>query len=440
MGIRIVCNSSAPFKDSRGWSGLYATFLSELYAPRAGSRPVSTSLTSRRQGRKPCHMQKAKLIRKLKDECMRNLKVTIGFSPQNIAPANQTEAIQKNLTEMSRYSEYIYDLHFPHYNPQICASGRPVNSSVSLDQARNLTMEMISWNQNNSRFKMTLLLNCLLHDNYKVVVNSVAGEFYPRGIKSVVVADIELIKRLKDRLPDLEIQGSCLSHRMTEEELEQERKEGVTMHNPSVNIIRDPEQLKRNALAGYASKVIAFEGCLNKCPDENSKYGHRWYLARSLTQDSSFCTRTRIASDPRYFFKANWVTVNRFKKLSDYIAVVKLPRCRSSISFALDTFINAYRNSTTYNVVDFIGAGYQMYLTRDIGRIPSHLFDDLFFDTVQSCTMDCQERGCRYCFAKMEQIMRLSYKQKRLSRRSRNKKPLKMWHVDRAQRTERTIL
>ncbi|WP_045213912.1 hypothetical protein [Desulfonatronovibrio magnus] len=371
---------------------------------------------------------------------MPDLKVTIGFSPQNIAPTKQTEAIQQNLIEMSRFKDYIYDLHFPHYNPQICASGRPVNSEVSLEQAKSLTMDMISWNHEHTKFKLTLLLNYLLHDNYKVVVDSVATEFYPRGIKSVVVADIELIKRLKDRLPDLDIQGSCLSHRMTVEELEQERKEGVTLHNPSVNIIRDPEQLKKNALAGYQSKVIAFEGCLNKCPDENSRYGHRWYLARSLTQDSSFCTKTRIASDPRYFFKANWVTVNRFKALNDYIAVVKLPRCRSSISFALGTFIDAYHNGTTYNVVDFIGAGYQMYLARDIGKIPSYLFDDDFFNTLQGCKMDCKERQCRYCFSKMEQIMRTSYKQKRLSRRSRNKRPLSTWHVDKTHRSEKSIL
>ncbi|SMP82521.1 hypothetical protein SAMN06295888_1534 [Desulfonatronum zhilinae] len=76
---------------------------------------------------------------------MTNLKVTIGFSPQNIAPMNQVEAIQSNFQELGAYREYIYDLHFPHYNPQICASGRPVNSKLSLDQARDLTFGMTSW-------------------------------------------------------------------------------------------------------------------------------------------------------------------------------------------------------------------------------------------------------------------------------------------------------
>lgn len=371
---------------------------------------------------------------------MHELKVTIGFSPQNISKTNQAEAVQKNLMEINQYRTHVYDLHFPHYNPQICASGRPVNAAMSLNDARNLTFHMIAWNQENTKFKLTLLLNYLLHDNYKVVVENVAKEFYPRGVRSVVVADLELIKRLKDRMPDLEIQGSCLSHRMTAEELEAERKEGVSLHNPSVNIIRHSDHLRRNAQAGYDSKVIAFEGCLNQCPDENTKYGHRWYLARSLTQESSFCTKPRIASDPRYFFKANWVTVERFKKLMPYIKVVKLPRCRSSISFALSTLIEAFSKGTSYNVVDYIGAGYQMYLARDIGWIPSHLFDDTFFDTLENCRMDCNERRCTLCFEKMGQIKRLSYKQKRLAGRAERKIPDRTWFVDRKWRNEKTIL
>jgi len=358
------------------------------------------------------------------------LKVTIGFSPAAIAENNQAGAIHQNLTEISQFGSYVYDLHFPHYNPQICASGRPTRGDMNLNQARQLTMDMITWNRENTKFKLTLLLNYLLHDNYKIVVDNFAGEFYPMGIKSVVVADLELIKRLKDRLPDLQIQGSCLSHRMTEEELEEERKEGVELHNPSVNIIRNPEQLMRNAKAGFPQKVIVFEGCLNQCPDENSKYGHRWYLARSLTQESSFCCKTRIASDPRYFFKANWVTARQFKKLMPYMEVAKLPRCRSSISFGMSSIIQAVENNQPYNIVDFIGAGYQMFLARDVGLVPSYLFDDAFFNTIQECSMDCRERNCTLCFDLMRHIKNISYKQNRLARRGGQKRNAATWCVD----------
>ncbi len=134
------------------------------------------------------------------------------------------------------------------------------------------------------------------------------------------------------------------------------------------------------------------------------------------------------------------MTVERFKKLMPFIKVVKLPRCRSSISFALSTFVDAFLNGTSYNIVDFIGAGYQMYLVRDVGRIPSHLFDETFFNTVEKCRMDCKERRCTLCFDKMRQIKQLSYKQKRLARRAEKKIPDRTWFVDKNWRNEKTIL
>ena len=360
---------------------------------------------------------------------MDSLQVTIGFSPSAIATTDPAAAVKDNLTQIHRFADYVWDLHFPHYNPQICASGRPVRTDLSPDQIRDITFDTIAWNREHTGFKMTLLLNYLLHDNYKVVVDNFVNEFYPRGITSVVVADLELIKRLKDRVPDLEIQGSCLSHRMTEEELEEERKEGVVLHNPSVNIIRNPEQLKKNAKAGFPQKVIVFEGCLNRCPDETAAYGHRWYLGRSLIQDSSFCTQKKIASDPRYFFKANWITAQRFKQLMPYMTVAKLPRCRSTIAFGLQSFIDAVEKNQPYNVVDFIGAGYQTFLARDVGHISSDLFDDHFFETIENCSMDCKKRGCTLCFDLMRAIRQRSYRQRRLEKRWPRQR-LRHWYVD----------
>lgn len=364
------------------------------------------------------------------EERLQDLKVTVGFSPLSLPVDKQADAITKNLLELNKYRTFIYDLHFPHYNPHICASGRPMNATISPEKARELTLNMISWNRENTQFKLTLLLNYLLHDHYQVVVDNVAEEFYPRGVRSVVVADLELIKRLKDRLPDLEIQGSCLSNRMTLEELEEERREGVVLHNPSVNIIRNPEQLKANAEAGYAQKVIAFEGCLHHCPDENSKFGHRWYLARSLLDKSFFCAQMEIATDPRYFFKANWVTVQYFKKLMPFVEVVKLPRTRTSSALSLAKLIAAFQHDSSYNVVEFLGAGYLAYLARDVGQIPSHLFDEHFFETVTHCKMDCQERQCNLCFEIMNRIKYFSYKQKRLAKLANRRAGDRRWNFD----------
>jgi hypothetical protein len=238
-----------------------------------------------------------------------------------------------------------------------------------------------------------------------VVVDNVIKEFYPRGVRSFVVADLELIKRMKDALPDCEIQGSCLSHRMTEEELEEERKEGVVLHNPSVNIIRNPAQLERNHKAGFAQKVIAFEGCMHNCPEESTPYGHRWYLARNLHQNQVFCRNPEISLDPRHFFKANWVTVSRLKTLLPFINVVKIPRGRQkSVLSATKDFLHVFDTDASYNIADFMGTGYLSIIDENIGAIPSHLLDDNFFTTVENCTMNCGERGCRLCFDMMERI------------------------------------
>lgn len=361
---------------------------------------------------------------------MDQLKVTIGFSPLSVPAAEKPDAIPAFFKVLEPYRHYIHDLHFPHYNPHICSSGRAVDPKVPPYEVRLRTLRMIEWNRENAKFPLTLLLNYLLHDNYKVVVDNFKEEFYSRGIRSVAVADLELIKRLKDRLPDLNIQGSCLSHRMTEEELAEEQREGVTLHNPSVNIIRNSRQLMQNAKAGFAQKVIAFEGCLNHCSDEVSPYGHRWYIARSLPHATTFCARKKIATDPRYFFKANWVTVQRFKELKPFIAVVKLPRIFTSGPHMLATFFQAYEHNVPYNVLDFNGAGYQRALVRDVGYIPSNLFDSTFFNTLESCSMDCEKRKCTLCFEKIQQIKLMSYKQKRLAGRSHNKRHDSGWLTD----------
>jgi hypothetical protein len=104
---------------------------------------------------------------------MQGLKLSIGFSPNNIR--------KKDLLGLRAFRQYLADLHFPHYNPHIAASGRPADLRISPGEARQRTMDLIAWNEQHTGFKFTLLLNYLLHDNYEVVVDNVRKEFYPRG-------------------------------------------------------------------------------------------------------------------------------------------------------------------------------------------------------------------------------------------------------------------
>ncbi len=370
---------------------------------------------------------------------MKKTQLTVGFSPLQTIDGDQNFA-SDGLKNLEQYKDFIYDIHFPHYNPQICASGRELRSDLSLNDARRITLDMLQWNLENSGFRLTLVLNYLLHNNYKVIVDDFARDFYPRGVRSVVVANLDLIKCLKDRFPDLHIQGSCLSNRITEEELAEEQREGVEIHNPAVHIIRMPEQLKRNANAGFRQKIIIFEGCLHHCPDESAEHGHRWYLARSLPYNQDFCLKTKIATDPRYFFKANWVTIRRLKQLLPYIDVIKLPRSFQTPEYNLKNFIHLYKTDTQYNIIDFLGAGYQAHLARDVGWIPSDLFDDRFYETTENCQMDCAQRRCTLCFDLMNQIKRLSYKQKRLGKRSRHNHSTTSWNVEKNWRSHGRII
>jgi uncharacterized membrane protein (DUF106 family) len=100
----------------------------------------------------------------------------------------------------------IFPITIPIFAPAAALSGE-----MGLDQAKRLTMEMIAWNRENTGFTLTLLLNYLLHDNYKIVVGNFVEEFYPMGIRSVVVVDLELIKRLKDRLRQFAVQSTLTS-------------------------------------------------------------------------------------------------------------------------------------------------------------------------------------------------------------------------------------
>ena len=66
--------------------------------------------------------------------------------------------------------------------------------------------------------------------------------------------------------------------------------------------------------------------------------------------------------------------------------------------------MHIFDTDASYNIADFINAGYFDVIDQKIGEIPSHLFDDNFFTTVENCTMNCSERCCRLCFDMMEKI------------------------------------
>lgn len=358
------------------------------------------------------------------------LKLAIGLVPLT----QPTPRVHRWLEDLAELRPYVHDVHFAHYHPMICASGRFTAQSISHDEARDCLLGLIEHNAETTRLPFTLLLNYLLHDNRRMVVENFAEEFYPRGIRSVVIADLDLIKALKDRFPDVTIQGSCLSYRLTEEELAEEAREGVELHNPAVEIVRNSEQLRRNHQAGFKQKIIMFEGCLHRCPAERMPYGHRWLIARNIActgrADSNRYAygyypgcEEKVARDPRQFFRANWITVDRLKELSPWFDVVKLPRGTVGTSpedhFSIRDFIDLYEHGGTHNVLQYIAVDYCRYLLHTVGFVPSEYFDTAFFERIETCNMQCEQLRCRLCDQLLARIQRHSYRHQLMRRRGR---------------------
>lgn len=317
----------------------------------------------------------------------------------------------------TNFGDRLHDIHFSHYENSLIASGRNLSGIKEKKM-----FEFLERALSETDLRLTLLMNYLIKKDYSQILN-IFDKYYKAGIRSVVIADLELIKRIKQKYPDVFIQGSCLSYRNTEEELYEEAKEGVELHNPSVDIIRMPGQIEKNFKAGFKQKILFAEGCYHKCPFEKPKEGHRWKIARNEPfYHKDMCER-KIFRDARDFFLANWVTIHQLKKIEDYIDVVKLPRGQMTDPYkstqkirstnnlvrnmdeSLASFIHKYDNNIPHDVLDFNTVAYKYMLRANIGYVNSAIFDDFFFERTSSCEKRCRELRCTLCDEKLKQII-----------------------------------
>lgn len=334
-------------------------------------------------------------------------KYATGYSIQNNINNNKLY-----LNTIAQVKDVLHDVHFAHYNNAEIASGRFVEGTDP-----EATMQFVQ-DALTIGIRPTLLINYLINKDYKKIMEVFDEMYYQRGLRSVVVADIELIKRLSDKYSDLYIQGSVLSYRSTEKELQEEKDAGVVIHNPQASIIRDPEQIVKNHAAGFKQKIMPFEGCYRDCIHEKSVGGHRWSIARNKEFNSDTICSKVLMGDMRPFFRANWVTTQRLAEIKDSIEVIKMPRGTGgglvrrfigstpsqpaivNMGRAVVEFIDIIENSKPYNIADFNAVVYGENL-RDIFRtVPSELFDKEFFDITDKCGMRCEELGCDLCFRK----------------------------------------
>ena len=330
--------------------------------------------------------------------------------------ADSFETNKLYLDAMEGVKHLLHDIHIAHYDLTEIASGRFI-STKNPQSTHKFVEEAVGRD-----FRLSILINYLLHRDYDRIIKIFDENYYRRGIRSVVVADMELIKRLRDKYPDLYIQGSALSYLSSVSELQEERDAGVDIHNPKVGIIRHPEQIEINHQAGFKQKVMPFEGCFRECRHEKTVGGHRWNTARGTQfRDDTICSRF-IFKDLRHFFRADWVTIQRLHELNDSIEVVKLPRGTNfayAKQFQITSVLNKHgaqqangsidviemvENDAPHDVAKFNCVAYGRVLREIFFEIPSHLFDKEFFDISDSCGMKCEELKCDLCFRKAKEL------------------------------------
>ena len=227
--------------------------------------------------------------------------------------------------------------------------------------------------------KLTLLLNYLLHQNYKLILNDFAANYYPHSIRSVVAADLNLIKAIKDRFPTWEIQGSCLFYRIAAEELP---RRGRRRGHAAQSLGGHHSQLgavEANHLAGFPQKVIVAEGCLHRCPVEKPLYGHRWHTARGFNPDFPGCNFW-VIRNPKLFFRA---TGSPLPASSSSCRTSPASSCPAARPARCSTTPTESASSSSffipggvYNLIDYLAAAYAVALRERIGYIPADYFGD----------------------------------------------------------------
>lgn len=309
------------------------------------------------------------------------MKLTIGLNIVGESAASWAK-------ELSEVSEYIYDIHIPHFDGSLPTGRRTIESSKEASEQLIRAM-------GNVGIQTSLILNKATKKDFNHIINLLDTHYIPSGLKSVIVSDLELAQLLHSNT-DIEIHGSCLSYSTSIDHFEKERLAGITLHNPAVNIIREPEKLKILHTLGYRLKVIVTEGCIRNCSHEIS---HRKTISSGV-QDP-YCT-IMIAQDCRYFFLANWITLKRLKELSPYIDVIKMPRGSfradnpSLLVADIKTFIDRYENNIEYNIFDYLAVPYSQILTHKY--LSSKEVDNDFFAFSDNCNMECEKLNCHRCF------------------------------------------
>lgn len=294
----------------------------------------------------------------------------------NHSPQLVFEFIEK----LKPIKQYIRDFQFAYHDPSVCKSGRgPVKVPKSL---MILFIRLLAVNG----YQSTVILNQATEADYENIIEGLK-DYVAAGLTGICTQKNDLARLIKQNYPSLELQSSCLSYKLKYEEFKEELEIGFDVINPINDIIRDVENLKRNASLGLKQKILVAEGCLHKCPFEKK---HRKAIAEGESLDNSSLCPSLISQpkDLPLFLKANWVTIQEMINLQDYIDVIKLARGTFSgnsilsIADGLLEFVDRYirtenGNYVDYDILQYAATSGSIYLQKHLKKgIPSSIIDN----------------------------------------------------------------
>lgn len=291
------------------------------------------------------------------------------------------------IDQLTPIKDYVKDFQFAFHDPDVCKSGR-----MPTYVPKNFILLFIRLMAVNG-YGTTVLMNQAEESKFDLIIRELK-DYVDAGLTGVCTQKIELAKMIKKAYPHLELQSSCLSYKTKFEEFEEELAAGFSIINPINDIVRDPENLKRNHEKGMLQKILVAEGCFNKCPFEKI---HREAVSTGKGIDENkLCTG--LLKDPEnfpLFLKANWITIQRMVELEEYIDVIKLARGTlnkgpgnniSDISRGLVRFVERYLATQkgdyiNYNILDYTATAGNSFLNKLLPNgIPSQIIDkyDMF--------------------------------------------------------------
>ena len=310
------------------------------------------------------------------------LDITLGCEPWDKDIMN----FIKGLVEDDRFN--LHSLHFPHWDDKYIYTGRKHNPRAYKAGTEYFLAICKSFN-----VKTSVLINYTPEPNIPEILKIVKW-YVDNGCDAVTVSHKDVIRAIHKEFPSLEIQGSCISLITDIEGIEEERELGVTLHNPSTEVIRDIEFMKEMNRKGYPFKLIFGDGCIANCPFAEEC---RSWIANDLKKPISCSDMAK--KDMRLSFLGCWVTLERLKYMEDNLPVLKLPRTLFSTNRIiakkqLDILLDRYFNDTEYNVLEYNISHLDI---SDGIYVSSKWFDNEFFDFTRTCNMECEKLQCTRC-------------------------------------------